>query len=251
MKLHMRGMFAATVIVALILLVSVHVACAYLFGVKRILYRIDSRFSPQVQHEIVAFFDAQLHSGNSVNGQFFGQAQQHFPYIKTIVAQRVAPDVLHVEVTAQQPLLALNQTALITDGGYIVPKDFFVASCTKGLHTVSYPGLGQGVFQAHQGLASCASLLAYDICKRYSVTWHHDVEAWLCDKTQPQFAIVCSAATLPKSCLLTYCNHLKSELEVQGNFQAQRKKQWVVDIRFDKQMVMSCKKGEADGKVIC
>lgn len=250
MKWSLSKISTLGIIVGLACLILVHVACAYLFGVKRITYKIDPLFSQATHTQLVTFLQDLKDITHQPVTELYKHIQAEFPNVKTVALQRLPPDQLHVTITCHQPLILLNQEAVLIDSGLIVPKNLFADTHTSQLCDIKLltkPHLSE---QASAGLLACVTALTHSICKNYEVVWHDDLQAWLFDKQQPNFITIANAHTLSNPDLLGHAKTLKKELQLQGAFEKQSKKQWFADIRFDKQIVLSWKKGEANGKII-
>jgi hypothetical protein len=161
---------------------------------------------------------------------------KRFTCIKTVTAQRCAPNVVHIDVSAVQPALALTPTTIMSDDGVLVSKNCFApyrVCYLRGMQMQEVPKQGAVSQDLKAYIAELVCLSKY-----YNVTWINALEIHLDDKEQPAFSIICNAEMLKNAALFKRCQELKANLYTQGVSEANLRKHIVADVRFAKQIVV-------------
>ena len=230
MKLKSRDIKkVCTVVAALFLLVTVHVASVYLFAVHRFTVIADHRLSSTAVEHIEAFLSS-TDEHTSLSMQALAQKlKQHFGFLETVSCCQRADGIVEVIVEQAAPFMLLNNgTMALTKHNRIVSPQVYAAIKKEKLAICNVPLLSNEQQLPHDAFAYLRAIekeilpgSTIDWQHRHTISFHpagHTIE------------LICNQEIKPSSQLLDHCHHILSE----SNWQGLR-----ADARFDQQIIIS------------
>lgn len=173
------------------------------------------------------------------NPSFFQLLSSHFPFIASYELEKNPSGIYACSIETAQPVLSINDTFALLENGRIAHITDFSSIITQSLRNIIMPEHEREITSSFR---ACMQQLAPELFQEYTVVWLNDQEALLYDRTQPHFAIRFNAAAIPNTHIMRQCLAIKNDLEQRGAFSCTGKKkpqQWITDIRFKDQIVVS------------
>lgn len=175
--------------------------------------------------------------------------KEQFPGIKSVSIHYEAPNQLCAEIDFYKPLALLNDTQLVLENGIVRDKAFFAENL---LGTVPVIQCADALIQdqIQDIFLDFLSHSSEKLFKTYQINYLSEHEIVLTQKKpSSNLIIVSDIKTVLDYTLLDRCNELKKELEARS-LKERNQKQWIADIRFDRQIVLRADRG-SDGKNFC
>jgi len=229
--------------IAGLMAIGVYQAGNFLLHPQQYAVVCDAAFSKIVQTNITDYIqNNELLKASSLS-VLNDQIKKQFSCIASITSELYAPGVVQVCVQAVKPVLSVNQSFVLSHAGDCFSKELFTPVSVKQLPDLTVRAVGDNDISA--GLRRASAVLSSSLFDTHAVVWESDHAAYLHDKQDPWFAIICSAESLPNDQMLSKCEQLKKDLSVKKRMSQDC---WVADVRFDNQIVVySEKRGVAYG----
>ncbi len=225
--------------VGLFLLCLIIISCKRLlpsiFSINHFTYAIDSLITESVQQDIVNYVE-QIPGKHSLSFQELAyKIQEQFSFIEKTTIEHLAPDIVYIACNAQKPSSIINNSFVLTKQGCLYNKDIFLSLLTEQLPHITLFSLEKDITES---LIRVMNAIDPIVFSQFTLSWVNDTKIYLYDKKQKQLSIIFNKNQLPDKELLNYYAHIKQKLGEQGVF-AHTKKNYVADIRFKDQIVMS------------
>jgi hypothetical protein len=224
--------------------IGVRIISTYIFTVKRHAFTFDSYLAPSVGASIEHLVRSDPAVIKQSYKQLCDRLQKEFPCIDTIKVQFVAPGTLHLDISTAQPLLAINNTHIVTAAQTLISRTFFYPYHTQFLPSITVTSQAlEDPYQKSELATSAPSMSR--ICKNYAVQWLDSTRIILTHKEYPAFSVLCSSTTLPHDTLLAECHKLEQKhAQALGTGPGNKTpKTYVADVRFNKQIIMFSTQG--------
>lgn len=214
--------------------------CHFLLSASSYEFTFDPKLS-ELQQEKIIF--AVRHSDAHTPQQVATLIKKKCSAVADVLISLLANRVWHIEVTAAQPFVMVNNDWILSQEGTVVPSTLYAPQYLRSIAHIT--------MQLPSGQAPCVSqafkqwLVQLDrsVLHQYAIIWHNDYHIQLNKKNDSLWALRCHCLQPLNNTLLAYSDQVRKELEEKMKGQHQRKT-WIADIRFEKQIVLSAPKGE-------
>jgi hypothetical protein len=126
----------------------------------------------------------------------------------------------------------------MTDQGALAPLNTFVEKATVLLPAVEVFSIDTLDKQATAHIKQQLNKVPRDLLTTYQLTRVNETETWLRDKQQASFSLIFNDQLFIDEQKISCATHLKNDLDGQGKFSKIPVSQWVVDCRFENQMIL-------------
>lgn len=217
---------------ALIFLISVHLASVYFFAAHQFQISYDPIISSQTQSSITTYINNYPIQSLSFK-QLEQSLQKDFACVSFIQAHAQPHGIIKLHVHAINPLYIINDKDIVTAHNSIVDAEFYVPEITKKLPALQISLQTEQKRLPPETFAYLSSLYSFNI-PHIAVIWKqpHDVQIHLLTEN---IKIRCNAYTPPDQQLFDRCMQVIREHQ-QSCIQA---KKVLADIRFDNQVIIS------------
>ncbi|MFS8507103.1 MAG: hypothetical protein LVQ75_03165 [Candidatus Babeliales bacterium] len=203
--------------------------------VHKISAHFDQRFSIQFRIIIHNFLEEQrkISTPSSLLAKII---KDQFSVVDTVKIFTFPDRSISVSMTAQDPVVILNNAKLLTKSGDITECSFFTKEYLSTIATVT---VQEEKVALTSSFRRFMSRYAQQLCKDYCVTWHDNTYIQLEDK-QKRYVIVASDQTVFSQDLINHCQLLKEKVKALPG----KKQAWWFDVRFKNQIILLNQKGE-------
>ena len=222
---------------AVVLLGTLLFMCHRLFATRTVSCSFDSSVSCQAQTDVVNFLMDLNHKSTINPSQIIQELNQQFKWIDSVAVLRAPGNQAAVSVEVQRPFCILNAHHVMTDAGMVVQKQVYAPVALARLQTVYVPGEKLDSTLVSDVLRRYLAHMPDRVYEQYEVHCLHDLAVLLRDKTGDRFAVMCNPHDDVNHSLLDQCARIKHELRNRGSLRG--KKQWVADVRFANQIIVS------------
>jgi len=184
------------------------------------------------------------------------QLEKRFPSIKSLSLTRDASDNLCIAIGGDKPFFLLNEQFVLTHDGslfhrVLFEKDSLVGLCRvscRCLETCEYEVLFGNEQEDHvdklpSDFLQTIKQIPEDRFDDYEILCEHKKRWHLKDKAKTNFSILCTDETISDQRLICACNKVKGILVARDSRFERGIRSWVVDARFDGQVVLFRKTG--------
>ena len=239
MKHSIRGYaFLISIIVLTCLFISGRKVDVALRTPQRYVCTFDDALSTIKQSEIQSCVDAIDKKIALKPAKLVAFLRDQFPLVKAIRTRLVPPGIMELTFSIAKPICRIN------DGSVVVPPKTLCPTCWyQEPHFVSLPVLLCDEFVLKTidplKLVWVINQIPHDAFEHYTVALKTDDELQLVDKTEPRLSLVCRVNKIPTEHLCEYGATVKEVLASRGVFASRNNKQWLADLRFEKQIILS------------
>jgi hypothetical protein len=166
--------------------------------------------------------------------------KKQFPFIQTVNTRLVPPGTMKLACMAEQPLCAINHNFLLLPTPCICSADYYCQEVWSSLPQISVdqtllatcePGI----------LVSLMKKLNKDIFADYQISVSADSSLVFEDKAQPRLSMLCRIDDVPVETLCMHGKNMRELLENRNAFNGKSNNQFVADLRFQKQIILTKK----------
>lgn len=217
---------------ALIFLISVHLASVYFFAAHQFQISYDPLISSQTASDITTYINNYPITSLSFK-QLEQSLQKDFACVASIQASAQPHGIIKVYVDAIKPLCVVDDKNIITAHNSIINADFYSPDITQRLPALQISLQTDQKRLPSETFAYLASLYSFNI-PHMEIIWKqpHDVQIHLLTEN---IKIRCNAYTTPDQQFFDRCIQIAREHQ-QPCIQA---KKVLADIRFDNQVIIS------------
>lgn len=201
----------------------------------KISVHFDSRFSVLFRVMIDNFLEEQRKI--SVPSSLLAKIiKDQFPAVDSVKIFTFPDKSISISMTAQDPVVIINNAKLLTKAGAIAACSLFTQECLSDLPTVI---IQEEKIATEGSFRRFMSRYAQQLCKDYNLLWYDNTHIQLQDK-QKQYVILASDQTVFSQDLIKHCQELGQKVKTPPA----KKQVWWFDVRFKNQIIISNQKGE-------
>lgn len=169
---------------------------------------------------------------------FVSVIKERFPFIESVHMRLVPPSVMKMQCTVFRPLCTINKSVLLVPPQSVCPSDYY---CQNVWLTLPNVDIDEHVMHAYnpKDLVALVKALDSDIFATYRVTVSSYSNVMFEDRVQPRLSMVCRIDNVPTKLLCVHGRNIKELLESRQAFSNKSKNIFLVDLRFEKQIILS------------
>ncbi len=222
---------------AIFLFGALFLVCHRVFATRTISCSFDSSIAPQAQRDVLDSLQRLKSKSSITPSAIIQELNREFKWIDSVAVRRSPCNVAAVSVAVRHPFCVLNADHILTDAGIVVQKNIYADAALARLHTVYVPDEKLDSVLVADVLRRYLQRMPGRVFEQYEVHCLHDLAVMLRDRSCNRFAVMCNPHESLDNQMLDRCAHIKQQLSERGSLQG--KKQWVADVRFSKQIVVS------------
>lgn len=229
---------------ARILLVTIGTAsCALMFyfswvrvhPVDGVTCIFDSIFSVQAQHQIAARAENLI---GSLPDKLIATLTEEFPVISSIGLQIQPNNHAHMTISAQIPVLRVNENEVLTRSAHLIAQSNFNAEIIAPLASMAISADVAADRTQLKELQRSVAHIDSALFAQFNILWLNAHEVLLTDHRDSRMQLVCCGYQLEnKSRMHLYYTQVEKLLQARAE-SAPRKKQCVADLRFENQIIL-------------
>lgn len=200
----------------------------------------DEMFSDIAKTEVTTFIESLDKRWALKTASFALIIKEQFPFIQSIQFRLVPPGTMKLMCKAYKPICIINQTLLL-----VLPQTLCSTAHFQETTWASLPNISveQSLIKEYdpKALVSIVSAIGNDIFDQYHVTLCSQGNLVFDDKKQPRLSLICRFDKVPSKTLGTYGNYMREMLENRNAFSEKSAHNFVADLRFEKQIILSKK----------
>jgi hypothetical protein len=195
----------------------------------------DQRFSVLFRTVINNFLEEQrkISTPSSLLAKI---VKDQFPAVDSVKIFTFPDKVISISMTAQDPVVIINNTKLLTKAGDLAACNLFTVECLSTVPTVT---VQEEKVALTASFRRFMSRYAQHLSKDYNLIWHDSTHIQLQDK-QKRYVILASDQTIFSQDLMKHCQVLEQKVKALPG----KKQDWWFDVRFKNQIILSNQKGE-------
>lgn len=205
------------------------------------IHYVTFAFDPRLSHKACMAVQQYVALGES-NGiyhphEIMKEIPHYVEAVESIELQQLPFHTAVMSIHAYKPLMRINDDQVLLDNHAIVVSDYYALYALASLKKIA---LAQPVPSRVSSdlLASLKQCIIKNVFDYYTFYVASENEWYLHDRNDPGFTVRCNATSLPIDSLQTAYEHLKMRIQTK-NYRGE----WVADIRFHDQIILSMKRG--------
>jgi hypothetical protein len=165
--------------------------------------------------------------------------KEQFPFIQAVNTRLVPPNTMKLICKMAQPLCTINQNNLLVQT-CICPNNYYCWNIRSSLPQIN---IDQSLLTTYKPnmLVTIVNKLNKNIFADYLVTVSLENTLIFEDKVQPRLSIICRTDNIPSETLCLYGKNMRELLENRKAFSDKANDQFVADLRFQKQIILTKK----------
>ncbi len=202
---------------------------------------IDERLSAEVHASLEAIVSQDPIFKTCPSSAHIEILKTTFPCLAQGSARLLPQGILQLELLAVNPVCVVNHDHVLTLQGAIVESHAFVQKVIDLLPAVELPVELLSQKDMVLQCKKCIDRMPWQVLSSYQCSWDSPTKTVLFHNDEPHFSIICNNETIPTQDVLHKCENLMHDLccnNVNGQKKKKADKHWVVDVRFDKQIVV-------------
>jgi hypothetical protein len=160
-----------------------------------------------------------------------------YPDIQNVVSAFYANNLAEIDITIADPIACINDTYILTESATLVNKSYFNDRYIH-LPEIIVSDLSLLTLSGKKWLLTYLPLLKKD----FSISWCTENEIHLRNKKNKYLDIICCSSVNFNTDLFNRIQAIEKKVN-EKNETMIRKKEWIADIRFEKQIILGGKKG--------
>jgi len=200
-------------------------------------FTFDSRCSQQFQHDVVDFaqhLDARLARDPA---QYCDALKKQFPLINSLEAELSSGGSCFIAVKMAQPVCFVNDDIIIAAPGIKGATQAYEPACLAPLPHLACAVENLQSWPAEQ-ICSFALSLSGNVMENYTIVLGQYPELNLINRQQEQLRLQARANLFNAPDILRRAHAVNMLLTDRGAFAGKKRRQWVADMRFAKQIVL-------------
>ncbi len=222
---------------ALVLFGALFLVCHRVFATRSVSCTFDSSIAPQAQRDVLDSLQRLKSESRITPSTIIQELNQQYKWIDSVAVRRAPCNVAAVSVAVHRPFCVLNANHVLTDVGVVVQKSIYADAALARLHTVYVPDERLDSVLVADVLRRYLKRMPGKVFEQYEIHCLHDLAVMLRDRSCDRFAVMSNPNEVIDNQVLDRCAHIKQQLSERGSLQG--KKQWIADVRFSKQIVVS------------
>lgn len=208
---------------ALASMYSAHVMIAACQLKYRYVLKFDTALTDYAQESIGKAIEQLWPMQQQLPHNIWAELHALFPFLDTCTIAYTAHGCAIIAITAQKPLVKINENTVITCNGLLLEQDYLPADDVPHIHieeitnSNAQPAIDSVFLAWAQSLDEC-------IHEQYSICWKDKTCIILTEKNDPAATIVCHADQHINQDVLQICTRIKASRK--------RGQKWKADIRF-------------------
>ncbi len=174
------------------------------------------------------------------------QIKTQFPYIKHVSITQI-PKILLIDLQILEPRFAINEGYVLLDLNRIESSEVFKKNIVSELPSVKIDTFTDNSEQLDPLCYESLNVIPEELRVNYSCYLRNNHEILFTHKKQPQFVILADLHSVNNLQKLNLCNKVKHEMELRKSFTPKMSTKWIVDIRFDNQVIVFSRGGKGHG----
>lgn len=201
---------------------------------------VDTVFSHMIQHEVIVYIESLDKRLALQPSLFVSTIKKQFPVIQSIKTSLIPPGIMKVICSACNPLCVVNENLLLVMPQTICPITHFQEHVVASLPSIT---VENSVLQSYnpKDLISMFKMLNKNIFDQYQVEVLASKNVIFKDKKQPLLSVVCRLDSISSKNLIMYGAYMRELLEARKSATKKTKDNFIADLRFEKQIILSKK----------
>lgn len=206
-----------------------------LFGtINYVTYSFDSCLSYELQRDITERVALCKYNDTYNPEAIIHSIKSYFLCAESVFIDRLPCHIAKITVTAHSPLVRINNKYVLTNAKTVVLDYAYDPYILSSLPLI-FAHLPHSDISFDTMLCAVKGCIKDRIFERYTLYWFGEHELYLRDIHDPSFSLLCDAVSMPSNTKLAWCEQVKQNV-------MNRKlgsKQWVADVRFTDQIIVS------------
>lgn len=220
------------------------VAAAYLFMCQP--YRphciIDSSLSDDA-HQAVQEYIADACSHTLSLSKLLQDVAKEHPFIFDIHTKLNANGMVTLQIKAEKPYVRINDTLVMTERGRLIKSSFFANAVLEGCSSMRVSGDVLSDQHACHYLRMWLTNVPCALLANFDLYWMNRHTIYGNDRTNRSLYLVCSDSVFPDLSIDRAYHAVKKSLIEQEKLGSRSTKQWLIDVRFVRQIIVSAREG--------
>lgn len=172
------------------------------------------------------------------HAQLVAVITKQFPFIKSIKTHLVPPGTMELEFICTKPLCKINDNCLAVPPKFLLPRNLFQEQQCASLPMICCDDQVLKTIDQKQ-VVTIAKQITFAVFEHFDVILKSKDDLVFTDKLEPKLSLMCRVNKIPSASLCYYGNTVKGLLVTQGAFANRKVHNWLADLRFEKQIILS------------